>query len=253
MLADGSARSLLRKNLRRRSLSAAALRAKPNFLPDPRREPDAYASLAGGEFGVPTVLAQGADWLLLEHVGGTVLSEIGEVVEWQRAARWLTRLHGSFAHAPPDQPSLIQYDGDYYSIWPRRAREHVGPALDVPLDGYERVVERLAALPRTFVHGEFYASNILVAGDRVAAVDWEMAGVGTGLLDLAALTSGTWEEGDRRAIEDGYGPVDEEALMCCRLHLAMQWLGWSTAWLPPAEHAHDWLREAVELRERLSL
>ena len=31
----------------------------------------------------------------------------------------------------------------------------------------------------------------------------------------------------------------------CRLHLALQWLGWSPDWRPPPEHAHDWLGEAL--------
>jgi hypothetical protein len=30
----------------------------------------------------------------------------------------------------------------------------------------------------------------------------------------------------------------------------MQWLGWSAEWMPPAEHRHDWLGEALALAER---
>ena len=39
----------------------------------------------------------------------------------------------------------------------------------------------------------------------------------------------------------------------CRLHLAVQWLGWSPSWTPPPEHAQDWLNEALDLAEKLEL
>jgi hypothetical protein len=40
-------------------------------------------------------------------------------------------------------------------------------------------------------------------------------------------------------------------LNTCRLHLAVQWLGWSNEWSPPQEHRQDWLAEAIELADRL--
>ena len=98
-------------------------------------------------------------------------------------------------------------------------------------------------------------------------IDWEIAGVGPGLLDLAALTIGKWTPAERarwraptarlprpvprppRTVGDEF----ERALDCCRLHLAVQWLGWEPEWQPPAEHRHDWLAEALALAERLGL
>jgi thiamine kinase-like enzyme len=124
------------------------------------------------------------------------------------------------------------------------------------------------ALPVTFIHGEFYASNVLVddGGTRVCPVDWEMAALGPGLIDLAALTAGRWTEPEREALvlaymtalapRRGWPPPRAEflaALACCRLHLALQWLGWSERWSPPAEHAHDWLHEALALADVLGL
>src|SRR5207248_901904 len=73
---------------------------------------------------------------------------------------------------------------------------------------FQKVVESIMKLPRTFIHGEFYASNVLVQeiseGLRVCPVDWEMAGVGSGIMDLAALTSGTWTEDEKTAIAMAY-------------------------------------------------
>ncbi|MDQ3870623.1 MAG: phosphotransferase, partial [Chloroflexota bacterium] len=127
-----------------------------------------------------------------------------------------------------------------------------------------RVAEHLAALPRTLIHGEFYASNVLFDRDaattRVRAVDWETCGIGPGALDLAALTAGSWNESERCRIERAY--VDacpphlrpaKDDLDHARLLLAAQWVGWASEWRPPAEHAHDWRREALTLIEKLGL
>ena len=58
--------------------------------------------------------------------------------------------------------------------------------------------------PATFLHGEYYPSNIVIERDGetlgVRPVDWEMAAVGPGLLDLAALCSGAWDEAQREAL-----------------------------------------------------
>ena len=126
----------------------------------------------------------------------------------------------------------------------------------------------MAALPRTFVHGELYPSNVLVVRGnppRICPVDWEMSGIGPGLVDLAALVGG-WGESKRNRLVSAYlsgcddGPgrpstpaALEKDLARCRLHLALQWLGWSADWRPPAEHAHDWLGEALELAGQLRL
>ena len=114
------------------------------------------------------------------------------------------------------------------------------------------MIEILSRLPRTLIHGEFYASKVLIAGDRVAGVDWEMSGVGPGVLDLAALVTG-WEGDYRGAILAGYGDVSHEALDAAQLHLAVQWLGWSADWTPPPEHARDWVAEALQAAERLGI
>jgi aminoglycoside phosphotransferase (APT) family kinase protein len=139
---------------------------------------------------------------------------------------------------------------------------------------YHRLVERLASLPTTFLHGEFYPSNILVGDSgsdpaRVCPVDWETAALGPALLDLAAYVSGSWTEAERASLIAAYrdalpgpevataGTSSErdflETLDGCRLHVAVRWLGWSAGWSPPAAHVHDWFAEALSLGERLKL
>ncbi len=246
VLADGRSVEVLHKDL-----TPGGGVVRPDFMHDPRREIQAYRVLAEARLGTPVCYDAGEHWLLLEKVPGIELWQVGELETWVAAARWLGRLHRHFAAAPPDGDRLLRYDARYFRMWPDRLRGR-HPALAPALEHYQRVIDILAGLPRTFIHGEFYASNILVARDRIAAVDWEMAGIGPAVLDLAALVTG-WEGQDRAAIIAGYPKVSPEALDAAQLHLAVQWLGWSADWTPPPEHARDWLAEALEAAERLGL
>src|SRR5262249_37474331 len=105
-------------------------------------------------------------------------------------------------------------------LWMRRAAEFLSARLSKSAQAsevralkermerlasrHELIVERLAALPATLIHGEFYASNVLVresgGGLHVCPVDWERAGLGPGLLDLAALIAGKWTDEQKRAL-----------------------------------------------------
>ncbi len=251
VLDDERRLQLLLKHLRRSKLGADARRAKPAFLHNSRREVEAYRLLATADLGTPVYYASTDDWILIEKVPGVELWQLGDMEPWTDAARWLVRLHTHFVDRPPRGQHLLRYDVDYFRIWPDRAkRRH--PELGKALRGYERIINLLAGLPGTLVHGEFYASNIIVAGRRIAPVDWEMAGIGPGVLDLAALATG-WSEEARAAIVGAYGAVPHDVLNAAYLHLALQWLGWSRSWTPPPEHAHDWLSEAIQAAERLEL
>ena len=93
-----------------------------------------------------------------------------------------------------------------------------------------------------------------------------MAGVGPGILDLAALTAGKWSDEAKAAMVTAYrdelepqnGPPPtraelREAVDYCQLQLCIQWLSWADSWSPPEEHTQDWLREALRLAEKLAL
>jgi hypothetical protein len=285
-LEDGSQLGLLFKDLSWCGVAEAVRRAKPEFLHDPRREIEVYRRILGpARLGTATCHGTVIDpptdryWLFLERVSGVELYQVGDAATWQQAARWLARLH--FRLAPnaalvARSVPLLIYDEAFYHRWLERARDFAvtrapegGRWLDRLAGHYERVVERLTSLPVTVIHGEFYASNILVqptaAGPRICPVDWEMAALGPDLIDLAALTAGKWSDAQREEMALAY--ADEasalsgmkaretlfEALDFCRLHLAVQWLGWSPDWSPPVEHAHDWLADAQRLAEKLRL
>jgi hypothetical protein len=250
-------RTLLLKDLSRSALTERVRVAKPSFLHDPRREPEVYRSLlANADLGTARFEASVIDprrerfWLVVEKVEADPLYQL-DLEIWPRVARWLARCHVRFAGTSADW--LMPYDREFFELWPTRA------GVDLP--GYASAVERLAGLPTTLVHGDFYPSNVLVAEDRVCPVDWERAGVGPGVLDVAALTLGLVDdqvdrvgEAYRRALPDS---PDRDSfagdLACARLALVVQWLGWSPDWSPPPEHARDWRAELPALAERAGL
>ncbi len=280
-MSDGNERSLVFKDLSCRGLTDPAWQVKAPFLHDPRREIEVYRDvLAAGGLTAPECVAVviepdlGRYWLFLEKVEGELLWQVGDLDVWRAATRWLADMHARFAGRTRGLPlRLLVQDGEYHQRWIDRARHFArwpeasnGNRRDFDwlAERCRQVVDWLIEQPTTFLHGEFYPSNIVIEstdhGVRVRPVDWEMAAVGPGLLDLAALASGAWGEREREALASSYRealPTElrpsrktlREGLDRCRLLLAVQWLGWSADWTPPTEHDHDWIATAIELAE----
>jgi hypothetical protein len=286
LMDDGAEMVLILKDLRRDRLIGDARMTKPTFLHQPGREVETYRRILGPAGIGPDCVAAVAEpdpprhWLLLEKVPGVELWQVGELSVWEEVARWLGGFHASFAghfdELREANPFLLEHSDSWYRSWCERARAALAGSTDRraselqgALDRYDEVIAPLAALPRTFVHGELYPSNVLVVRDhaplRVCPVDWEMAAIGPGLIDLAALVGG-WGPSEQGSLVAAYLsglPQGDAAsppsktlgadLARCRLHFAMQWLGWSPDWRPPPEHAHDWIGEALALVEELGL
>ena len=281
-LEDGTELRLVFKDLAWSALDDEARLAKPAFLYDPRREPAVYAAVLAPHGLGPRYYGSAIDpdadryWLFIERVAGRELYQVGDLELWQAVAKWLGETHASLAgdrEGAAGPGRLIEYDEAYYRRWIERAQEFAAApgqpasrseAVARIADRYDPVVEGLLDLPKTIIHGELYASNVLVDGEalapRVCPVDWELAASGPGLVDLAALVSGGWGEEDREAIVSAYrgaagvAAFSPEQLALARLHLAVQWLGWAPpSWTPPQGQRHDWLAEALSLAEGLGL
>jgi hypothetical protein len=284
---------LVLKDLSPGSQLATARRVRPHFLYHPLREIETYrTTLRQTELGTAACYGvyhepdRGCYWLFLERVEGPLLWQVGRGEHWNNAARWLARLHSAFDPALGSNGAsrlahLRRHDEHYFALWPVRAEAFLRQqrcAADSQwrrrfialLNRYDRVVQRLVQLPTTLVHGEFYPSNVILrktgSGRAICPIDWELAAVAPGMIDLAALTSGAWSESERMTMISAYresrdarlgsGPsVAEltESVDLCRLHLAVQWLGWAPDWSPPELHAQNWLREAVHLAAKLGL
>jgi hypothetical protein len=290
---SGAVLDVVFKNLSRHGMMEEAALAKPPFLLNPLREIEVYRTILEElGLGTPTFYGAVVDrrrdvyWLFLELIEGRELCQIGDLEPWRAAAGWLIEFHSRSSHlakSASESVPLIRYDGDFYRTWIQRAQMFAKrETLSAPSGGrrkidwiasrYDRVIDRLLSLPTSLIHGEYYPSNLMIskgdAGIRVCPVDWETAGVGPGLVDLAALTSGNWEEKEAmqanivRTYRQGLKRILPSrlkgrnffaALDCCRLHVAVQRLGWSKSWRPPPQHARDWLQEAVRLSERMEI
>ena len=284
---SGKTQTVMFKDLSWNNLSAEGRRAKPSFLYDPLREIEVYRLVLGQQqWGSPVYLGSIADtararfWLFSEKVDGRELYQVGDVQQWESVARWLARFHRCKQNfetglARELKQHLIRCEKEYYWRWMVRAEsfntshtDRSATAFQGLMRQYDQVVDVLLSLPTSLTHGDFYASNVLInrphEQERICPVDWEMAAIGPSLMDLAALISGRWSRPHQQQIAEAYyaenaalypGPFPKFWRLCqfCRLHLAIQWLGWSDDWVPPADHQHDWFAEALTLAEELGL
>lgn len=282
--ADGSELQLVMKDLSPDGMVESARRARPEFLYEPRREIHTYRRI------LPYAPPGTATWygavanpttrryrLFLERVEGLELRHVGAFSIWERTARWIAEFHRAFPPTGIAQLArscrLLVYDEAFYWLWLERAqrfaarRPVVRRVVDRIARRYAPLVRRLASMPRTLIHGEFYPCNVVIRRTghqvRVCPVDWEMAALGPGLMDLASLTTG-WGQRERRALMRAYRAAVSDSstrpahipndflvdLDCCRLHLAVRMLGWSDTWVPPPQHARNWLAEAVRIADR---
>jgi aminoglycoside phosphotransferase (APT) family kinase protein len=180
--------------------------------------------------------------------------------------RWLAQLHAAFSGQRGEllaaHPQLPVLDATWFDDWTDRALARLSTSTDTRAEALRRGLQgidlaaELAALPATFIHGEFYPSNVMICiGGReteVYPVDWETAAIGPAMIDLAAITSG-WDELTEPRLVRAYGlhGCAERGLLLCRLHLAIRWVSWPEQWTPPREHRRDWIGSALELVERL--
>jgi len=235
---------------------ARAVRAR-DLVPS-SRELRMYQSVLSPErFGTLRLYAYRWDpdrrlfWIFLEDGGRMLLHNFVDMDRWTAAARWAARFH---AAGRALGPSLVEFLPRYDHAHYRACAERVGailPNLETPerelvrrgLRRYARCVDRLAALPPTVIHGQFFGRNVMLrrgTGERrIVVIDWETAALGPGTLDLVSLSSGKWTDDERQAMRLAYfeqlqpetgQPLDWEAfrreLAAVALYQSLEWLAW---------------------------
>jgi hypothetical protein len=260
---------MLVKDLRWQSLSPQARRAKDRSTHDPARELGTYREVLRHDDGPPRYLGGRGDrrsstaWIAMEHVEARELYQWGETEAWRAAAGWVGRFHRTWRERSAElagvrrRVPLLNHDAAHLAGLATRVRAQRGhaptPELAEVLAAWNGASQELLRVEPTIVHGECYASNVLV-GDtgRVTVVDWETTAIGSGWGDLAALVVG-WDRAAREQFLEEYlrsaGPVaapvaPERLLDAARLGVCVQWLGADPLWAPPDEQQRDWLAEA---------
>lgn len=210
--------------------------------------------------------------IFLEYIGDWDL-RYQELDYWFVAARRLARLHAYFAKRAAylqDIGFLQRFDAAYLGAWAERAlavltgqSAELAAGLETVIERYDCVTRVLAQQPPTLVHNDLAAKNVLVdrgaSAPRICFVDWEMAGLGCGLLDLVTLKYGLDPENDRKmcaayaAELNGTGlfPLDprdlDRVLAACELHKAMIRLWRNRVWQVPMERVRGWIAECRQL------
>jgi aminoglycoside/choline kinase family phosphotransferase len=183
------------------------------------REIEIYRRLLpDGRFGAPILYASFRDdvraryWLFLEDVGVQSLRG-AEFDVWLAALRWMGGLHGTYFKREVDlraQHCLAEHSSDWYYTIARLARESARSAGQRRLDrfdrlmgGFDAVVQVLVSEPRTLVHGDVLADNLMVSPEgRIRPIDWESAAIGLPAWDVGRLIAG-WDV-DRPAMIAAY-------------------------------------------------
>ena len=214
------------------------------------REVRVYEELLAGA-DLPVARYYGSAWneatgrreVFLEYVDDWSL-KYQPLEHWFTAARRLAGLHAHFAARAGELLAcdfLLRLDAGYLHAWAERALATVrdlypelAAGLEPVVRGYARVADVLGRQPLTLVHNDLSPKNVLAdrssSPARICFVDWELAGVGCGLLDLVHLKYGLGPEDDRRMCAayraelagTGLLPADprewDALLAACELH-----------------------------------
>jgi len=206
--------------------------ARPGLANAGVREAGLYRSLAI-QLPMPTPALIAADlegaWLVIEAVETQSPPSPWSADDYLQALELMARLHERFWGLADDlgaytwlaRPLTLDYEIHVYAAaqalgeivrqeWPpliARSLQTLG-TLGQIIRQAEHVVERLRAAPFTLLHGDFWAGNIVRddEGDMVV-LDWQLAGLGPGVLDLVVLVkTSEWEPPPWAAAESAVPP-----------------------------------------------
>jgi Phosphotransferase enzyme family len=254
--------------------------------PDKRvreREVRVYDELLG-DCGLPVPRFLGSAWneamgrreLFLEYIDGWNL-KYQELRHWHTAARHLAQLHLAFARRGDrllGRDFLLRLDRSYLFAWAWRAvaavsslSTELASRLQRTVDDLDVAVDLLVEQRPTLVHNDLAPKNVIAdtsaSPDRICIVDWEMAGVGCGLMDLAHLTYGLPPKEAERMFNlygeeltgTGLMPSHEDGkrlLASCRLHGTLYRLAHADVWRLPLERVGEWITDSEELNREVA-
>ena len=207
------------------------------------------------------------DWNLKYH----------NLEHWFTAARRLAHLHAYFATRAErisDCDFLLRLDDRYLCEWANRALSVVADQsaelateLACIVDNYKRVAEVLIRQPLTLVHNDLAPKNVIAdrssSPARICFIDWEMAGVGCGLMDLVHLKYGLDPVNDQKMCtaycEELEGtdllPPDPQSrnslFAACEVHQIIYLLAHSKSWRLPIAKVAQWVMEVEQFMARI--
>ena len=247
------------------------------------RETRIYEELLGDD-DLPVPRYYGSNWnettkrreIFLEHIDDWNL-KYHNLEYWFMAARRLAQFHAYFADRAEKLLAcdfLLRFDTRYLYEWADRALSvlrdqsaDLAAELARVVGSYDRVSEVLARQPLTLAHNDLAPKNVLADRSsnpaRICFVDWEMAGVGCGLVDLVDLKYGLDPVNDQK-MRTAYcaelagtdllpsSPQDRSSLFAaCELRQTVYRLAHSKSWGLPIAKVAQWVTEAQQFVVRI--
>jgi hypothetical protein len=244
------------------------------------REVLVYEQLLAHRSELPVPRYFGSRWnaatrrheLYLEHVDDWALRYHG-LEHWFTAAARLADLHAHFAARAEELRAadfLLTLDQPYFAAWAERAQAAVtqqscdlGCRIAAVCSAYAPVCDLLASRPATLVHNDLACKNVLADRSstpaRICVIDWELAGVGCGLLDIVHLKYGLDPANDaemtaiyrQKLRSSNLLPNSDREFSCllaaCELHKTLYRLAHSPEWKLPMETLAQWVTESEKL------
>jgi hypothetical protein len=248
------------------------------------REPRVYEHFLAGGHDLPVARYLGSRWnegasrheLYLEYIDDWSL-RYHDLEHWFIAASRLADMHAHFALRSRDlcqSDCLLKLDEQYFAAWAERAQAAVtqqssdlGDRIGMIRGDYTPVRELLTRQPHTLVHNDLACKNVIADRSslpaRICIIDWEMAGVGCGLLDLVHLKYGLDPANDAKMLaiyREQLAPTDllpkderqfSGLLAACELHKTLYRLAHSPGWKLPTEKLAQWVAESETFLQRV--
>ncbi len=196
--------------------------ARPGVASVGLREVGVYRSLAVQlPMQTPAIIAADVtgEWLVLEAVTADKPSQTWEADDYRAAIKALASLHERFWNLGEDlavYPWLsrpLTHDFEFYVYAAVSAMEKMMvddrpqaitrslralTGLGLVLTQVEQMVSVLRAAPSTLLHGDFRPGNVALQEDgEMVVFDWQVAGIGPGVLDIVTFVNACrWERAD---------------------------------------------------------
>jgi aminoglycoside phosphotransferase (APT) family kinase protein len=194
---------------------------------------------------------------------------------WFTAARRLAQMQLYFNGRTDELTGsgfLLRLNTDYLRAWARRAiaaatdrSTELAAELKPVVENLSGAAELLARQPLTLVHNDLAPKNVLADRStdpaQIFFVDWEMAGIGCGMLDLVHLKYGLKLADDQKMLDAYCGELagtglvpsrrDElrSLLAACELHQTIYRLAHIHAWNVATDTAGKWVADARQFLE----
>jgi thiamine kinase-like enzyme len=174
----------------------------------------------------PAVVQSAPGVLVTEFIAGTPLSPELVATRLDRIAAALRAIHGAGAAVTGHLLWFSPFQVARTYVRTAVERGLLLPAAVAPAALLAEVAElesQLRPFTPTFCHNDLMPANILDAGDRLWVIDWEYAGVGHPLFDVAGLASNCAfdDAADRRLLTAYCGRFDPQQYAQFRVLKAM--------------------------------